>query len=291
MSSKDDIDSALKEILPTDRESSQGAAEAQVDGKFQTLSSLAAHLGLYADLKNPSKTELVQALSERNVQNAAEEAVYDFLLINNKQSKGFIRSKDGSWIEQDIDEHPDTDLKGGYATFSRLASFFNLYERYGLTQPSENALKQALINYGVENHPQNKDSYLAQLETPEGTVREIGVIPGEVTTAHPLDEERNRIGDVEYTRELLPRLAERLDNEEVASDDLNGQFIPPLPEEIHNLLADEHVAKNYQLIIHRIAEQAAGDGVSTATRKKKLAEARFVTEVLTGERTWQDQDE
>jgi hypothetical protein len=40
--------------------------------------------------------------------------------------------------------------------------------------------------------------------------------------------------------------------------------------------------------MHRLAEQAARDGASSEVRARKLAEARFVTEVLSGKRTWED---
>lgn len=54
-----------------------------------------------------------------------------------------------------------------------------------------------------------------------------------------------------------------------------------------DFLENELVAENYQLIMHRLAEQAAGDDVSDTVRAQKLAEARFITEMLTGERTWE----
>jgi hypothetical protein len=108
-----------------------------------------------------------------------------------------------------------------------------------------------------------------------------------VTVAYPVDSAGNRIGDNEYTREPLPKLLSKLKAGDVGGTVLVEPFTPPVPERVENLLDNEQVAENYQLMMHRLAEQAAGESVFDAARKQRLAEARFITEVLSGERTWE----
>lgn len=64
-------------------------------------------------------------------------------------------------------------------------------------------------------------------------------------------------------------------------------FAEPLPDQVENLLENDTVAEAYQVMMHRLAEQAAGKNVPHSIRERRLAEARFITEVLTGERTWE----
>lgn len=286
MSSFDDIDSELDELLP---ESDDGeiASNRELDGKFQDLSSLGGLLGVYEELTNPSKADLIEALHERGVRNPAEDSVYDFLQVDGETTKGFIRSKSGDWMEQDVDEFPEHDISGNYSEFTKLASFLGIYDKYGLDRPSANELRQALVNYGVQDGPEGSNQYLAPLEADDGTEHLVGIETGEVTVAYRVDSEGYRVGEEEYTRDLLPKLADRLgETSDTASGDIE-EFAPPLPDEVDNLLENEQVAENYQLIMHRLAEQAAGDDVSEAVKARKIAEARFITEVLTGERTWE----
>lgn len=274
------IDSALKELLP---DSDDGSDDAQLTGKFQTLSSMGGYLGVYESLTNPNKEELINALTDLGVKNAAENSAYTFLQVDGETTKGFIRSKDGTWREQDVSEYPTHDLEGDYHTYSKLASFLGLYDRYGLDKPNATKLRQVLVNFGVREGPDGPDMYLAPVEDSDGEEHLIGISLGEVTTAFPVDGDGHRIGDDEYTRDLLPKLVKRLANG--GGNDVES-FVPELPEEVSNLLENDVVAENYQLIMHRLAEQAAGDDVSAPTRQRKLAEARFITEVLTGEKTW-----
>lgn len=288
MSSFDEIDSTIDELLPETETSDKNTSDgSNLGGKFQALSSLAGHLGLYAELTNPSKEELISALYDRGIRNAAEDSVFDFLQVDDDSTKGFIRSKSGDWIEQAIDEFPTGNLAGDYREFTKVASFLGLYERYGLDGPSANKLREALVNFGVEAIPDKPNTYLASIEDGSGTTHLIGIQTGEVTTGYPVDSNGNRIGDDEYTRELLPKLVDRLENSKGDIQESPEQFAPPLPDEIDNLLENEHVAENYQLIMHRLAEQAAGENIPDAIRSKKLAEARFITEVLSGDRTWE----
>ncbi|GAA1345425.1 hypothetical protein GCM10009647_090030 [Streptomyces sanglieri] len=287
MSSFDDIDSEIQELLPASDDSDTGS-ESELEGKYQDLSSLGGYLGVYEDLTNPSKADLVEALTKRGVRSAPEDSIYDFLQVNDETTEGFIRSKSGDWIQQAVDKSSNHYISGSYSEFTKLASFLKLYERYGLDRPSENKLRQALINYNVQDAPDGENRYLAPLEIDKGSTHTIGIETGEVTVAYRVNSEGYRIGDEEYTRDLLPKLAKRL--EDNGDDNTGGvdDFGPPLPDEVENLLENEQVAENYQLIMHRLAEQAAGDEVPDSVRAKKLAEARFITEVLTGERTWKE---
>ena len=286
MSSFDDIDSELDELLPESDEAGT-SSDTKLEGKFQDLSSLGGLLGVYDDLTNPSKEDLIDALVERGVRSPAEDSVYDFLQVDGETTTGFIRSKSGDWMEQDVDEFPERDISGNYPDFTKLASFLGIYEKYGLDRPSANELRQALINYGVRDAPGGSNQYLAPLETDSGIEHLVGIEIGEVTVAYRVDSEGYRVGDEEYTRDLLPKLAARLEDESTADSESIYGFAPPLPDDVDNLLENEQVAENYQLIMHRLSEQAAGENVSQEVRKKKLAEARFITEVLTGERTWE----
>jgi len=286
MNSFEEINSELDELLPAS-DDADTAPESELEGKFQDLSSLGGYLGAYEDLTNPSKAELVEALAERGVRNATEDLVYDFLQVGGETTKGFIRSKNGDWMEQDVDEYPDHDISGNYHVLTKLASFLSLYEMYGLDRPGANKLRQALVNYGVQDAPSGENRYLAPFESDKGTEHLIGIESGDVTVAYRVNSEGYRVGDDEYTRDLLPKLAERLDNDSDTSTGDVEDFAPPLPDEVENLLENEQVAENYQLIMQRLAENAAGNGVSDTVRAKKLAEARFITEVLTGERTWE----
>jgi hypothetical protein len=288
MSDIDDIDSELEEILP-ESETAHGTTSGttELEGKFQMLASLAGYLGVYNDLTNPGKDDLLAALTELGVQNSGDDLVYDFLQIHDDVRKGFIRSKRGEWIERDLRDVPTTDLSADFSEYARLASFLRLYERYGLDNPSGNKLRHALIVFGVEHAPEGLQTYLAPIEDGDGTVHVVGIETGDVTTAYPVDANGYRIGDDAYTRDLLPRLLDRL-----ASGSEDGQaeveeFVPPLPQDIDNLLDNEVVAENYQTMMHRLADQAAGENVSDTIRSKKLAQARFITEVLSGERTWE----
>lgn len=288
MSSFDEFDSTIEEVLHESQDPRVGSeTDTKLEGKFQALSSLASHLGLYSTLTNPGKEDLISALYECGVRNAPEESVFDFLQVDAEATKGFIRSKNGEWIEQYVAEIPDRQLTGGYGEYAKLASFFRLYEKYGLDRPSADKLRNALVNFGVRDGPGGPNSYLAPVEDDDGIEHLVGVTTGKVTTAYPVDANGQRIGDSEYTSDLLPNLVERLEGDSQADDSEKAKpFAPPLPDNVENLLENEVVAENYQLIMHRLAEQAAGDDVSDVTRAKKLAEARFVTEVLTGERTW-----
>lgn len=279
------INSEIEELLPQTQSTEGDHESRELSGKFQELSSLGGHLGLYQELTNPSKEELLSALQNIGVRSASEEGVYDFLQVKEDVTIGFIRSKSGDWIEQDVSEYPDRDLRGGYTEYTRLASFFELYDRYGLDRPSANQLREAVVNFGVRDHPDEDDTYIATIEDSNGEEHRVGVEVGEVTVAYPIDTQGHRIGDDEYTRELLPKLIERLGEESESQDDVED-IVPPLPDQVENLLENESVAENYQLIMHRLAEQASGD-VSEKTRRQKLAEARFITEVLSGERTWE----
>lgn len=285
MSSFDDIDSVLDELLPQGS-TSETDGSSKLEGKFQALSSLGGYLGVYKTLTNPGKDELLSALYDLGVRNAADESVFDFLQVDGDTTKGYIRSKNGEWIEQDIDEYPDGNLAGNYGELAKLASFLGLYETYGLDGPSGEKLRQALVNYGVENVPEAPNKYLAPLQDDDGTEHLIGIETGAVTTAYPVDADGNRIGDDEYTRDLLPKLSKRLASTSSNDGDID-QFVSQLPDDVENLLENEQVAENYQLMMHRLAAQAAGDGVTDSIRSKKLAEARFITEVLSGERTWE----
>ena len=285
MSSPNDIDSALDELLPQDSTAEAGE-QSKLEGKFQIVSSLAGYLGVYKKLTNPGKEELLSALYDLGIRNAAGESVFDFLQVDSETTKGYIRSKNGEWIEQNIDEFPDRDLAGDYGVLAKLASFLGLYEMYGLDGPSGEKLRQALVNYGVSNVPEAPNKYLAPLEDTDGTEHLIGIETGAVTTAYPVDADGNRIGDDEYTRDLLPNLSKRLASSTHHDVDVD-QFISQLPDDIENLLENEQVAENYQLIMHRLAAQAAAEGATESIRSKKLAEARFITEVLSGERTWE----
>lgn len=286
MSLPEDIDSKLNELLPDAEDDETG--DMKLRGTFQLLSSLGGHLGLYEDLTNPSKQELVTALYEQGVRNANEESVYDFLRVDDDSTTGYLRSKNGTWIEHDIDDMPDWELFGEYGDLAKTASFLGLYERYGLEAPSANKLRHGLLIYGVRDGPEDGPRYLAPLEDEQGAEHLIGIGIGEVTTGYPVDSAGYRVGDNEYTRDLLPKLAARLaaDTPE-ESGSTPEPFAPKLPDEVSNLLDNEVVAENYQLIMHRLAEQATGPDVSAVARSRKLAEARFVTEVLTGERTWE----
>lgn len=289
MDSHEDINSAIDELLPEGEGTGEEADGQALTGKFQTLSSLGGHLGVYQSLSTPSKDELVAALSDMNVQNATEDSVYDFLQVTEETTKGFIRSSDGTWLEQDVSEHPDRELQGTYWDFVRLASFLGVRDLYGLNTPDTRELHEALVNFGVEADPNDPDRYLAPFEDEAGDEHRISIAPGEVTTAYPVTSSGTRIGDNEYSKELLPNLAQKLAEEPAAdADEELESFAPPLPDEVENLLSDETVSENYQLIMHRLAEQAARDGASSEVRARKLAEARFVTEVLSGKRTWED---
>ena len=289
MNSPNKIDSALDNLLPeSSTEQGQNSPENDLGGKFQELSSLGGYLGVYETLTNPSKEDLISALSELGVRNSAEDSVYDFLLFSDETTKGFIRSKNGDWSEQKISDFSSRSLQGGYPEYTKLASFLGLYDKYGLDRPTANKLKQALTNYGVQDTPKKSEVYLAPLEGESGTVHTIGISIGEVTTAYPVDSDGERIGDDEYTHDLLPKLSKRLESGSQTDDNADiEQFVASLPNDTENLLENSKVAENYQLIMHRIADQAARDGVSNSTRQKKLAEARFITEVLSGERTWE----
>lgn len=285
MSSPNDIDPALDELLPQDSAAETGE-QSKLEGKFQIVSSLAGYLGLYKNLTNPGKEELLSALYDLGIRNAAGESVFDFLQVDGETTKGYIRSKNGEWIEQNIDEFPDGDLAGDYGVLAKLASFLGLYEMYGLDGPSGEKLRQALVNYGVVDVPETSNKYLAPLEDTDGEEHLIGIETGAVTTAYPVDADGNRIGDDEYTRDLLPNLSKRLASSTHHDGDMD-EFVSQLPDDLENLLENEQVAENYQLIMHRLAAQAAAEGVTESIRSKKLAEARFITEVLSGERTWE----
>lgn len=291
MSSFDDIDSELDDLLPQDDNTGNEANDA-LTGKFQMLSSLGGYLGAYQDLNNPGKEDLLDALAGLGIRNAAEDSVYDFLQVNEETTKGFIRSKSGDWIEQEVAEYPDQTLSGDYSTYTKLASFLGLYERYGLDGPNGTKLRNALTNFGVRNGPDEPNRYLAPLEGEDGTERLIGIETGEVTIGYPVDEDGQRVGNDEYTRDLLPSLRERLENGNDTDENVEAEeFVLSLPDDVDNLLKDEHVAENYQLIMHRLAAAAAGEDVADSVRSKKLAEARFITEVLSGERTWEESSE
>lgn len=285
MSSPDDIDSALDELLPQDS-AAETDGSSKLEGKFQVVSSLAGYLGVYKNLTNPGKDELLSALYDLGIRNAADESVFDFLQVDGETTKGYIRSKNGEWIEQNIDEFPDGGLAGDYGGLAKLASFLGLYEMYGLDGPSGEKLRQALVNYGVENVPEAPNKYLAPLQDTDGREHLIGIEIGAVTTAYPVDADGNRTGDDEYTRDLLPKLSKRLASTSNYDGDID-EFVSQLPDDVENLLENEQVAENYQLMMHRLAAQAADDGVTDSIRSKKLAEARFITEVLSGERTWE----
>lgn len=285
MSSFDEIDSTLDELLPQDSKSDEGCGS-KLEGKFQALSSLGGYLGVYSDLTNPGKSDLISALYKLGVRNAANESVFDFLQVNGNTTNGLIRSKSGDWLEQEIDEFPDGNLAGNYGELAKLASFLGLYEMYGLDRPSAQKLRQALVNYGVQDVPDVPNKYLAPLKADDDTENLIGIETGDVTTAYPVDTDGHRIGDDEYTRDLLPKLSKRLADATENEGDIN-EFVSQLPDDVENLLGNEQVAKNYQLIMHRLAEQAAGEGMSESVRSKKLAEARFITEVLSGAQTWE----
>ncbi|MBV0926222.1 hypothetical protein KTS45_18605 [Halomicroarcula limicola] len=285
MTSFDDINQELNDLLP---QSQTREKEPDLEGQFQALSSLGGHLGVYRDLTNPSKDELLSALYDLNVRNADSESVFDFLQVDGETTKGFIRSKTGEWIEQEIAEDPTADISGTYGELAKVASFLGLYEKYGLDGPSKEKLQHALVNYGVEAVADEPNKYIAPLQGEDGTDHLIGIETGNVTTGYPIDSNGQRIGDDEYTRDLLPKLAKRLGDgsHETSGGDIK-QFVANLPDNVENLLDNERVAQNYQYMMHRLAEQAAGDDISDAIRTKKLEEARFITEVLSGERTWE----
>jgi hypothetical protein len=60
MSSPDDVDSILDDLLPK----SERAESIDFEGKFQVVSSLGGHLGVYEELTNPNKAKLLKALYE-----------------------------------------------------------------------------------------------------------------------------------------------------------------------------------------------------------------------------------
>lgn len=283
MTAPEDLDSTIDELLP-EKEESAPEGDGELRGRFQTLSSLGGYLGVYEELSTPSKDELVAKLAELGVKTAPEDSVYDFVKVGEETTRGYIRSKDGSWIDQDVAAAPTGELSGGYAVYSKLASFLGIYDRYGLDRPSEHQLREALINYGVEDGPEHGPEYLAPLYGSDGDEFVVGISTGEVTTAYPIDEGGYQAGSVEYTRDLLPKLVSRLEDE--SDSEASASFAEPLPDDVDNLLEDEAVADAYQVMMHRIAEQAAGENVPEIIRERRLAEARFITEVLTGTRTW-----
>lgn len=289
MRAPDEMSSIVEEVLsePAHDDKPTDADEPRLAGTFQVLSSLGGYLGLYRELSNPTKSELIEALYERGVRTAAGEWVYDFVQIEGETTQGLIRSKDGEWLEHEVEKRQQNRVSGTYGDLTKLASFLSLYDRYGLDRPSADKLRHALAVFGVENSQTAPDQYVVSLETGEGEEYLIGIDVGEVTTAFPVDSRGNRIGEEEYTKELLPRLRDRIERGDLSGMADVEQFAPPLPDEVENLLDDETVAENYQLMMHRLAEQAAGDNVPTAIRKKRLAEARFITEVLSGQRTWE----
>lgn len=290
MSSLDDVDAILGELLSgsDNKEVKKDDTEEPIlEGTFQSLSSLGGYLGVYQDLANPTKAELIEALYAREVRNAADEWVYDFVQVDEDLTRGFIRSKSGDWIEHQISDTSTTTVSGKYGDLTKLASFFGLYDKYGLDRPSADKLKHALATFGVEDSQTAPNQYTVSLESDDGEEYLIGVQLDDITTAYPVDSNGNRIGNEEYTKELLPRLRERLESGQLSDLKDAEQFAPPLPDEVKNLLENETVSQNYQLIMHRLAEQAAGDDVPKVIRKKKLAEARFITEVLSGQRTWE----
>lgn len=283
VSSPDDVDSILDDLLPKSERSDSVALE----GKFQMLSSLGSYLGVYQELKNPNKAELVEALYEQGVRDASENWVYDFLRIEGEDTTGLIRSKDGEWLEQEFTEFPEGKFTKTYGELTKLAGFFDLYDQYGLSKPSSDELRHAFACFGIEEDPDEPNTYLATLTGEDGTEYPIGVHLDEVTVAYPVDSAGNRIGDNEYTRELLPKLLSKFEAGDIGGTESVEPFAPPLPEQVEDLLDNEQVAENYQLMMHRLAEQAAGESVSDAARERKLSEARFITEVLSGERTWE----
>jgi hypothetical protein len=289
MRSFDDIDSTLDELIPQDQETETSTGDKpKLEGTFQILSSLGGYLELYEELTHPGKDKLVDALYERGIRNVSESSVYDFISVGSDQAVGYIRAKDGTWSEHTVTEDPEGQVTGTFQEVSKLASFLDLYERYGFDRPGAKKLREALIHYGVDEVSGESNTYVAPLEGIDGEEYRIGIETGEPTTAYRIDEFGNRIGSEAYTEELLPKLAEDLteDSESTTSEEVEP-FAPPLPEDVENLLEIEEVAENYQVIMHRLAEQASND-VSSETRSQKLAEARFITEVLTGQRTWED---
>lgn len=284
MTMPEDLDSTIEELLPEQEAAAAGDDAGDIVGTFQVLASLGGYLGVYEELSSPSKEELVAALAAKGVKTAPADSVYDFVLVGEEATRGLIRSKDGSWIDQDVEAAPDGEVSGGYGVYTKLASFLGLYDRYGLDRPSAHQLREALINYGVRDGPDEGADYIAPVQGADGEEYLVGISTGQVTTAFPIDDAGHHVGSEEYTRDLFPKLVDRL--EEEAEFTGSESFAPELPEEVGNLLEDEAVAEAYQVMMHRLAEQAAGENVPAAIRERRLAEARFITEVLTGERSW-----
>lgn len=188
MADVEGFDSRIEDILRDIKRDTDKKGESEVIGTFQELSSLGGYLGLYEQLSTPSKDELIEALESLGVRTADEESVYDFVLIREGSARGFIRSKDGSWIDQDVTEVPDGYVSGGYSEYSKLASFLGIYDRYGLEQPTAHQLRQALGNYGVQDGPSDGPDYLTPLYGTDGEEYMVGVNTGDVTTAFPIDD-------------------------------------------------------------------------------------------------------
>lgn len=186
---------------------------------------------------------------------------------------------------QDTSESTEADdepIDGSYQDMTSLASHIGAWSHYNLDSPNIHEVADALENYGVrmpevdadhdyELHRGGTVTKLTRQDDGEWTEN------GAATTTTPEEYE-----------EAKDSLAEKVAKEaQEATDKTEAQVNIPSEADLVDLLGNENVAQNYRAMILKLAGQATGEGVSEETRTRKLEMARFITEGLSGDRTWE----
>lgn len=195
--------------------------------------------------------------------------------------------------EPETEDEVIESLEGTYQDLTSLASHTGAFDHYNLETPTKAETVEALEKYGVRMPPVGADYdyelhrggatvHLTRQE--DGSWKENGQATTSVaeSAAQEADEdEAEDEYDIELdTDELAEQAREATQDQEVA---LNI----PDHDDLTNLLGNEDVAQNYRAMMLKLAGQATGEGVSESTRRRKLAMARFITEGLSGDRTWE----